>query len=101
MYYILRTITRKILKSLHTDASDFFYKHFGFDVGIQNGATKEGNLTVPQLKEQTKKYNALVEANKQLKTENEQLMLEIAENMHNLKIWQEEIGITPDFSQTH
>ena len=92
-----KVITRKVLKSLHTDASDFFYKHFGFDVGIQNGATKEGNLTVPQLKEQTRKYNELVETNKQLITENEQLKLELAENMHNLKVWQQEIGITPDF----
>lgn len=92
-----KVITRKVLKSLHTDASDYFYKHFGFDVGIQNGATKEVNLTVPQLKEQTKKYNELVKVNEQLQTENEQLKLELAENMHNLKIWQQEIGITPDF----
>ena len=68
--------------------------------GEFNGATKEGNLTVSQLKEQTKKYNELVETNKQLQTENEQLKMELAENMHNLKVWQEEIGITPDFELT-
>ena len=92
-----KVVTKSMLKTLHKEASDYFYKHFGFDVGIINGATKEGNLTVPQLKEQTKKYNELVETNKQLQTENEQLKFELAENMHNLKIWQEEIGITPDF----
>ena len=92
-----KVITKSMLKTLHKEASDYFYKHFGFDVGIINGTTKEGNLTVPQLKEQTKKYNELVETNKQLQTENEQLKMELAKNMHNLKIWQEEIGITPDF----
>ncbi len=92
-----KVVTKSMLKTLHREASDYFYEYFGFDVGIINGATKEGNLTVPQLKEQTKKYNELVETNKQLKTENEQLKMELAENMHNLKIWQEEIGITPDF----
>jgi hypothetical protein len=92
-----KVVTKSMLKTLHREASDYFYEHFGFDVGIINGATKEGNLTVPQLKEQTKKYNELVETNKQLQTENEQLKMELAENMHNLKIWQEEIGITPDF----
>ena len=92
-----KVVTKSMLKTLHKEASDYFYKHFGFDVGIINGATKEGNLTVPQLKEQTKKYNELVKVNKQLQTENEQLKLELAENMHNLKIWQQEIGITPDF----
>lgn len=29
--------------------------------------------------------------------ENEQLKMDLTKNMHNLKIWQEEIGITPDF----
>ena len=55
-----KVVTKSMLKTLHKEASDYFYKHFGFDVGIINGATKEGNLTVPQLKEQTKKYNDLV-----------------------------------------
>lgn len=90
-------ITRKMLRSLHKEADKVFYDYFGFDVGIINGATKEGNLTIPQLKEQTKKYNKLVETNKKLEKENEQLKMELAENMHNLKIWQEEIGITPNF----
>ena len=89
--------TRAVLRSLHQEASDFYFKHFGFDVGILNGATKEGNLTVPQLKEQSKKYNELIKINEKLQSENEQLKLELAENMHNLKIWQESNDITPDF----
>ncbi len=92
-----RITTRPVLRSLHQEASDYYFNHFGFDVGIINGATKEGNLTVPQLKEQTRKYNELIETNRQLSTENEQLKLELAENMHNLKVWQQEIGVTPDF----
>lgn len=96
-----RITTRAVLRSLHQEASDYYFNHFGFNVGIINGATKEGNLTVPQLKEQTKKYNELIETNKQLATENEQLKLELAENMHNLKVWQQEIGITPDFEISH
>ena len=71
--------------------------YFGFDVGILNGATKEGNLTVPQLREQTKKYNELIKSNEKLKIENEQLKSELAENMHNLKVWQSEEDITPTF----
>lgn len=92
-----KIVTRSMLRTLHKEASDYFYNHFGFDVGIINGATKEGNLTVPQLREQTKKYNELVKYNEKLQSENEQLKLELAENMHNLKIWQQEEGITPTF----
>ena len=64
---------------------------------MRNGKISFFCRTVPQLREQTKKHNELTETNKQLATENEQLKLELAENMHNLKIWQQEIGITPDF----
>ena len=92
-----KIVTRSMLRTLHKEASDYFYNHFGFDVGILNGATKEGNLTVPQLREQTKKYNELLKANSELQSENEQLKLELAENMHNLKVWQQTEDITPCF----
>lgn len=92
-----QVIDRKLLKRLHGDLSKHMESHFGFDVGILNGATKEGNLTVQQLREQTRKYNELVKYNEKLQSENEQLKLELAENMHNLKIWQQEEGITPTF----
>lgn len=95
-----KIVTRSMLRTLHKEASDYFYNHFGFDVGILNGATKEGNLTVPQLREQTKKYNELLKTNSKLQSENAQLKLELAENMHNLKIWQMEEGITPNFNKT-
>ncbi len=94
-----KIVTRSMLRTLHKEASDYFYNHFGFDVGIINGATKEGNLTVPQLREQTKKYNELLKTNSELQSENEQLKLELAESMHNLKIWQMEEGITPNFNK--
>lgn len=89
--------TRAVLRSLHQEASDFYFQHFGFDVGILNGATKEGNLTVPQLKEQTKKCNELIKNNAELQKENQQLKDELEQNMQNLKIWQESEGITPTF----
>lgn len=92
-----KIITRPVLRSLHHDASKYFENYFGFDVGIINGATKEGNLPVPQLKEQTKKYNELIKSNKELQNENEQLKLELAQNMHNLKLWQQAEDITPCF----
>ena len=92
-----QVVNRQLLKKLHGDFSRYMESYFGFDVGILNGATKEGNLTVPQLKEQSKKYNELIQINEKLQNENEQLKLELAENMHNLKIWQESNDITPDF----
>ncbi|MBR2455096.1 MAG: plasmid recombination protein [Clostridia bacterium] len=92
-----KVVNRELLKMLHKEASDYFYNHFGFDVGIINGATKEGNLTIPQLREQTKKYNELVKTNAKLKNENEQLKFELSHNMHNLKVWQLEEDITPTF----
>ena len=92
-----KVITRQILRTLHQEASAFYFEHFHFDVGIINGVTKEGNLTVPQLREQTKKYNDLVNRNEKLQSENEQLKLELEQNMHNLKIWQQTEDITPTF----
>ncbi|MBR4891451.1 MAG: hypothetical protein IKU15_09250 [Clostridia bacterium] len=92
-----KVVNRQLLKELHREASTFYFEHFHFDVGILNGATREGNLTVPQLKEQTKKYNKLIKSNEQLKNENKQLKQELEQNMHNLKIWQKEEGITPVF----
>lgn len=94
-----KIVTRQMLRTLHKEASDYFYNHFGFDVGILNGATKEGNLTVPQLREQTKRYNELIKTNKELQSENEQLKLELAQNMYNLKLWQQAEDITPTFEQ--
>ena len=92
-----KLITRTMLRTLHKDASNYFEKHFGFDVGILNGNTKEGNLTIPQLREQTTKYNKLIKINTELQNDNEQLKHELEHNMHNLKVWQSEEDITPSF----
>lgn len=93
-------ITRKDLQSLHIDFKCFIDNSMGLDLEILNGATKDGNLTVPQLKEQTKKYNELIKINGKLQSENEQLKLELAQNMYNLKIWQQTEDITPDFEHS-
>lgn len=38
------------LDKFHPQLSDFLQKHFGYDVGVLNGATKDGNKSVDQLK---------------------------------------------------
>ncbi len=44
-------ITRKDLKSFHTDLSKRMIEVFGRDIGILNGATVGGNKTIKQLKQ--------------------------------------------------
>ena len=47
------------LQSFHKDLSAHMVKVFGRDIGIENGATKQGNQTVEQLKEKTKLENEI------------------------------------------
>lgn len=44
---------RTDLQTFHKDLSNHMLKVFGRDVGIENGATKDGNQTVEQLKRQS------------------------------------------------
>lgn len=48
-------LTRKDLQTFHQDLDKYLFKEFGRSVGVLNGATKEGNIKIPQLKEQQKK----------------------------------------------
>lgn len=43
-------LTRTDLKTIHTDMSRHLEREFGYDVGILNGATENGNMTVNTLK---------------------------------------------------
>jgi hypothetical protein len=46
-------ITKKDLKNFHKDLEKYLSEHFGFEVGILNGATKGGNLSIEELKRQS------------------------------------------------
>lgn len=46
-------LTRKELMKFHPDLDKHLEKYFGFEVGILNEATKNGNRTVAELKQQT------------------------------------------------
>lgn len=46
-------ISRKDLKSFHTDLSQFLEKQLGFEVAVLNDATREGNKSIEELKRQT------------------------------------------------
>ncbi|MBR6636660.1 MAG: plasmid recombination protein [Phascolarctobacterium sp.] len=56
-------VSRSDLQSFHTDLDNYLQKVFGRDVGVLNGATREGNLTMPQLKEQQAKADELAKQN--------------------------------------
>gem|GEM_PF-864796 len=43
-------VTMRDLKTFHQDLEKILYWHFGFEVGIINGATAEGNLSIKALK---------------------------------------------------
>lgn len=51
--------SRSDLRSFHKDFSAFMTGVFGRDIGVLNGATKDGNLTIPQLKAQQAQYEEL------------------------------------------
>lgn len=51
-------ITRKDLKSFHTDLSKRMIEVFGRDIGILNGATVGGNKTIKQLKQTSENLKA-------------------------------------------
>lgn len=65
-------VNKSDLKRFHSDLTVHMKRAFGRDIGIENGSTKEGNLKVPQLKEQT-------EHAERLKTENEVLASKVSE----------------------
>lgn len=73
-----RCVHRK-LDTFHQKLSEYCEKTFGYDVGILNGATADGNKTVAQLKAETEareQAERLRAQNEQLRREQEQLLLE-------------------------
>lgn len=66
-------ISRSDLQTLHPYLTAELKKEFGYDVGIENGATKEGNVTVSQLKNQTARASELEAQNDLLQKQVEEL----------------------------
>ncbi|MCL2070831.1 MAG: plasmid recombination protein [Oscillospiraceae bacterium] len=58
-------ISKGDLLTFHKDLEKHLYEHFGFEVGIINGATKEGNLSIKALKLKSE-VDGLVEKKKNL-----------------------------------
>lgn len=55
-------VNKQDLLKFHPDLTKHMTAVFGYDIGIENGATKLGNQTVEQLKEGTKRKQALESA---------------------------------------
>ena len=68
-----KVINRHELQVFHKQLGDHLNRVLGYEVGIENGATKEGNLTVPQLKAQTEKAQKLEKQNEELEVKVKQL----------------------------
>lgn len=56
-----KVVSRSMLRKFHKELDDHLAGVFGYSVGIINGATTEGALTVPQLKKQQEKTDKLRE----------------------------------------
>lgn len=54
-----KIVNRKFLQRFHKDLEDTMEQTFGHKVGILNGATTRGNITIPQLKEQTEELHRI------------------------------------------
>lgn len=82
-------VCRTDLQTLHPYLTKRMKNEFGYDIGIENGATKEGNLTIPQLKAQQEQADLLQAENDRLRDEikHYKQMAEIeansAERVHN------------------
>lgn len=46
-------ITKKDLQSFHSDLEKYINKELGYEIGILNGATKDGNKSIQELKRQS------------------------------------------------
>lgn len=74
-------VTRTDLKTFHTDLEAHVSERLGIEVNILNGATKEGNVTVPQLKAQIEHAEVLAAQN----AEAEKKLAEYSEPMADLR----------------
>ena len=70
-------VTRADLRKFHSELQQHVSEELGIQVNIENGATKEGNLTIPQLRAQQERADSLAEqsseAQKQLEAVSEEL----------------------------
>lgn len=86
-------ITRQYLMNMHTRLSDYVQESLGYKVGIQNGATENGNRTVMQLKAETLKREIEKMENQRKHLSGEiNSMLTIAKS-HGIK--ESDIGLYP------
>ena len=65
------------LQTLHPYLTKVMIAEFGYDVGIENGSTKEGNVTTDQLKAQTKRAEELQTKNDALEAKNAELQAKL------------------------
>lgn len=74
-------VCRRDLKTFHQDLDAVMRKVFGRDIGVLNDETKEGNLTIKQLKAQQKKADELAKQNAvvEKKIDEVQEQLEVAQ----------------------
>lgn len=54
-------VSRNNLRTLHNDLNTFMTDRFGRDIGVMNGKTADGNMTIKQLKERTELQNRVAE----------------------------------------
>lgn len=79
-----KLVSRSFLRQFHKNLEKHMSKVFGYPVGILNGATTMGNLTVEQLKNQQKETERLLAENEQLRQAHKELEQEYSELMESL-----------------
>lgn len=79
-------ISRKDLITFHADLSKFVEKELGYAVDITNGATKNGNKTVAEMKKENEQLNADIELKKRKILEAKKRIYDNAETILNKKI---------------
>lgn len=66
-------ITRTELRTIHGDMDAYIEKELGYNCGVQNGATKEGNLSVAELRMLEEKREQMEQELKSIKPDEENI----------------------------